>query len=194
MSIPKNIFQTHKSFNYIKTKPKILNAMKTWMKYSNEFNYYFYSNKMCDDFMRENFDDRTYRAYSRLPMGVMKADLWRYCIIYKYGGIYADSDTICKVNPNIFISNSQLIVSPEINCPYFCQWTFSAAPNSPILKTVIDSSIYVRSIMTWKCCASPYQLTRGKALFTSLRSALLSASIAGERCLYYNGYRRVWLH
>jgi alpha 1,6-mannosyltransferase len=139
--IPKNIFQTHKSLNYVKSKPKILNAMKSWVKFSNEFNYYFYSNKMCDKFMRENFDERIYKAYSMLPMGVMKADLWRYCIIYKYGGIYSDIDTICKVNPNIFISDSQIIVSPEINCPYFCQWTFSGAAGSPILKTVIDLSV-----------------------------------------------------
>ena len=34
-----------------------------------------------------------------LPIAVMKADLWRYCVIYKYGGIYADADTVCKINP-----------------------------------------------------------------------------------------------
>jgi len=140
-NIPKNIFQTHKSLNYVKNKPHLSNAMKTWSKYSNEFNYYFYDNNMCDNFMKENFDAVIYKAYSILPMGVMKADLWRYCILYKYGGIYADIDTICRINPNIFINNAELIVAPEPGCNYFCQWTFAASKGSPILKTIIDLSV-----------------------------------------------------
>ena len=136
--IPKNIFQTHKSIKYIRTKPKIYNATNSWKKYSNEFNYYFYNNKMCDDFIKTNFDENIYKAYSILPMTVMKADLWRYCVIYKHGGIYADSDTICKINPAIFINDSLLTVAPEPGHNYFCQWVFAAPANSPILKTIID--------------------------------------------------------
>ena len=79
---------------------------------------------MCDDFMKNNFDDKIYKAYSLLPMGVMKADLWRYCIIYKYGGIYSDTDTVCKINPNIFINNSFLTIAPEKGTNFFCQWKF----------------------------------------------------------------------
>jgi mannosyltransferase OCH1-like enzyme len=139
-NIPKNIFQTHKSINYIRTKLKIYNATNSWKKYSNEFNYYFFSDKMCDDFIKNNFDENIYKAYSILPMAVMKADLWRYCVIYKYGGIYADTDTICKINPNIFINESLLTIVPE-NKTHLCQWVFSAPENSPILKTIIDLSV-----------------------------------------------------
>jgi len=143
MTIPKNIFQTHKSIDYLilTKKHKILNAMKSWHIKLNSFNYYFYSDKMCDAFMKENFDEKINKAYSILPMGVMKADLWRYCIIYKYGGIYADTDTICNINPNIFINDSYITVAPEPEHNYFCQWTFAAPANSPILKSVIDLSV-----------------------------------------------------
>jgi mannosyltransferase OCH1-like enzyme len=139
--IPKNIFQTHKSMKYIKSKPKIYNAMNSWKIYTNEFNYYFFNDIMCEDFIKNNFDENVYKAYSMLPMAVMKADLWRYCIIYKYGGIYADTDTICKINPNIFINNSLLTVSQEPAHNYFCQWVFAAPANSPVLKTIIDLSV-----------------------------------------------------
>ena len=137
--IPKNIFQTHKSIPYIKTKPRILNAMNSWRKHTNTFNYYFYDNKMCDEFMRNNFDEKVYHAYSILPMNVMKADLWRYCIIYKYGGIYADADTVCLSNPIVFLTDGLTIV-PE-NETHLCQWVFAAPTNSPILKSVIDLSV-----------------------------------------------------
>lgn len=138
--IPKNIFQTHKSINYLRSKPQLLAATKTWSKYSTEFNYYFYTNELCDKFMREQFSGATYDAYKKLPIAVMKADLWRYCILYKYGGLYADVDTILKVNPNIFLTNSFLTVVPE-NETHLCQWVFSAPANSPILKSIIDLSV-----------------------------------------------------
>lgn len=141
--IPKNIFQTHKSLNYIISKQKLIKSISSWYRFNDKFKYYFYDDEMCDNFMKETYgiDSDVYKAYSMLPMAVMKADLWRYCIIYKYGGIYADTDAVCNVNPNIFINNSLLTVSPELNNQFFCQWTFSAPPSSPILKTIIDLSV-----------------------------------------------------
>ena len=138
--IKKNIFQTHKTMIYVNSQPKLLKAIKSWIIYTNEFNYYFYNNQMCDDFIKKNFDENTYKAYSMLPMAVMKADLWRYCVIYHYGGIYADVDTVCKINPNLFINDSLLTIIPE-NETHICQWVFSAPKNSPILKTIIDLSV-----------------------------------------------------
>jgi len=138
--IPKNIFQTHKSMNYVNSKPKLVNAVKSWIKHnSNNFKYYFFDDKMCNEFMKKYFSGNTYEAYQRLPLPVMKADLWRYCVIYKFGGIYADVDTICNTSPNLFINESLLCLVPE-NSFHLCQWVFSGPPNSPILKSIIDLS------------------------------------------------------
>jgi len=139
-NIPKNIFQTHKSFEYVNNKPKISYAINSWLKYSNEFKYCFFNNNLCENFMIENFSGRIYEAYKKLPLPVMKADLWRYCIIYRYGGIYADTDTVCKTNPNIFLTDALLTIVPE-NSIHLCQWVFSAPKGSPILKTIIDLSV-----------------------------------------------------
>jgi hypothetical protein len=54
MSIPKNIFQTHKSMTYIESKPEIFDAVQSWTKFSPEFNYHFYSDNDCEIFMRYN--------------------------------------------------------------------------------------------------------------------------------------------
>lgn len=136
---PNNIFQTHKSIAYIKTKPKISKAIKSWKKNSN-LKYYFYDNLHCEQFIKTNFDESVYKAYMRLPLAVMKADLWRYCIIYHYGGIYADTDAICLNNPKLFLNNTLLTVAPE-NETHLCNWTFSAPKGSPILKRVIKLSV-----------------------------------------------------
>ena len=73
----------------------------------------------------------------RLPLKVMKEELWRYCVIYEFGGIYADVDTVLLVNPEMFIKDKLLVVTPENNT-HFCQYFFAAPPKSPVLKSIID--------------------------------------------------------
>ena len=141
ITIPKKIFQTHKSIEFIRNSPKLRNAMDSWRRHSKDFEYYFYTDEVCDKFMKENFEGDVYEAYTKLPLKVMKADLWRYCIIYKYGGIYADADTICYINPNILLKNAQIVCAPESDENYLCQWTFAAPPESPVLKSIIDLSV-----------------------------------------------------
>ena len=145
LSIPKRIFQTHKSVQYIRSKPQLQNAINSWRRHVPEFGYHFYTNEMCDVFMKtdmvELFGESIYEAYNKLPMAVMKADLWRYCVIYKFGGIYADADTICKCNPNIFTMYDTMLVCAPENSTNLCQWCFAAPANSPILKSVIELSI-----------------------------------------------------
>jgi len=138
--IPKNIFQTHKSRQYIESIPILENAVLSWKK-NKHFKHYFSDDYQCEEFIRIFFPEIK-DVYDRLPMKVMKADLWRYCIIYKYGGIYADTDTVLKVDP-LFLTNhnnKELVVVPE-NDVHFCQWVFAAPPKSPIIKMIIDLSV-----------------------------------------------------
>jgi mannosyltransferase OCH1-like enzyme len=142
--IPKNIFQTHKSKSFVNSSPSYKKWMNSWLKYSNQndYKYFFYDDEMCEDFIKNNFEENVYQAYSRLPMAVMKADLWRYCVIYKHGGIYADADTHCVVNPDIFtIPKTFLVCAPELDNIHLCQWCFAAPKSSPILKSIIDLSV-----------------------------------------------------
>ena len=139
--IPKQIFQTHKSHEYIKQNPDIKNALNSWRRFVPEFGYFFYTNGLCENFMKNEMGGEIYDAYIKLPMAVMKADLWRYCVIYKYGGIYADADTVCKYNPNILLKHGALLVIVPENSTHLCNWVFAAPKNSPILKSVIDLSV-----------------------------------------------------
>lgn len=49
------------------------------------------------DFIHTSFGRDVHGVYSSLPLGVMRADFWRYAALYRYGGIYADIDTRCLV-------------------------------------------------------------------------------------------------
>ena len=175
VKIPKQIFQTHKSQKYVSDNFKLSKAQQSWNKYK-DYTYNFYSDNEQDEFMKIHYSN-IYDAYKKCPLAVMKADLWRYCIIYKYGGIYADSDTICLKKPDFMIKNSYFVGVPENNT-HLCQWIFSAPPESPILKSVIDLSVKrIRETKEFKGEHFVHRHT-GPAVFT----------IGIENWLLENGY------
>ena len=139
LDIPKNIFQTHKSFSYVKSNSVLNACLNSWLK--NNYKHFFSTDEMCDNFIKTQLSGDVYDAYCRLPMAVMKADLWRYCVIYTYGGIYADADAMCLINPDILTSPKTLLVCGPENKTHLSQWCFAAPKNSPIIKAIIDLSV-----------------------------------------------------
>jgi hypothetical protein len=65
-------------------------AVNTIKAHNPEFQHFLYDDNMCREFIRDNFPEDVLRAYDLLIPGAYKADLWRYCILYKKGGIYLD--------------------------------------------------------------------------------------------------------
>ena len=55
-----------------------------------EFDYYLYSDEDCAAFIEDNYDADVLAAFKSLKPGAYKSDLWRYCILYKMGGVYLD--------------------------------------------------------------------------------------------------------
>jgi mannosyltransferase OCH1-like enzyme len=95
MSIPKIIFQTFKTE---KLSPQFQAIVDTWKEKNPNYEYRFFNDADCDTFIQANFEERIYKAYKRILPGAYKADMWRYCVLYMYGGVYADIDMIC-MNP-----------------------------------------------------------------------------------------------
>jgi mannosyltransferase OCH1-like enzyme len=87
IQIPANIFQTWESK---RLPPLMYNAVKKIRRYNPRFNYHIYDDNECREFIKNNFDNEVLNAYDNLIPGAYKADLWRYCILYKKGGIYLD--------------------------------------------------------------------------------------------------------
>jgi len=85
--IPLNIFQTWKSLTL---PPKMLQTVEKLKEDNPEFTYHLYDDAMCAKFIEENFGQDTHDAFINLIPGAYKSDLWRLCILYKYGGIYLD--------------------------------------------------------------------------------------------------------
>ena len=58
-----------------------------------ELEYFLYDDDECSQYIKTNFSSDVLTSYNTLIPGAYRADLWRYCILYKYGGIYLDIDS-----------------------------------------------------------------------------------------------------
>jgi hypothetical protein len=90
--IPLNIFQT---WNTLQLPPNMKKNVELLKSQNPEFTYYLYDDIMCRTFIQQNFDADVLYAFDKLKPGAYKADLWRYCILYKKGGIYLDIKYKC---------------------------------------------------------------------------------------------------
>ena len=94
-NIPKKIIQTYKDNNY----NSILhyNAVQTFIDLNPEYEYYFFDDIDCRNFIKTHFEDIVLLAYDLLYPGAFKADLFRYCYIYINGGCYFDNKYILRI-------------------------------------------------------------------------------------------------
>ena len=92
--IPLQVFQTYKrNMNY-----NVLQGMKLLRDKNTEFKFYFYDDEDMKKFIVLNFDEEVLNAFNSLKSNSYKADLFRYCILYKYGGIYLDIKFVMEDN------------------------------------------------------------------------------------------------
>ena len=86
-NVPLKIFLTWETRNI---PINMYNNILLLHKMNPEFDIYLYDENDRLEFITKNFNNNILSAYYSLIPGAYKADLWRYCIIYKYGGVYID--------------------------------------------------------------------------------------------------------
>jgi len=137
MTIPKIIWQTYKN-PYDLLAPYMKDAIQTWKDLNPEYEWKYMDDEEAAEFIKREYGQEWHDIFINLPVGVMRGDLWRYMIVYKYGGVYADLDTECLIPVSTWmLDDKDFIVCPETD-HHFCQWTFAASPGHPILKSVLD--------------------------------------------------------
>jgi len=91
------------------------------LKFMNpEFNVHLYNNEMCLNFIKQHFNKSVYIAYQMLKPDSYKSDLWRFCVLYIYGGIYMDIKYKCINNFKLIsLTESQHFAADRPkNCMY----------------------------------------------------------------------------
>jgi mannosyltransferase OCH1-like enzyme len=133
--IPRIIWQTYRSREL---PPEAEECRDSWRSLNPGWDYRFVDDNGMDDFARKTLPPPAYQLFRALPLGVMKADFWRYLVTHEHGGLYADLDTACLAPIDEWLPReAAFVVCPE-NRSHLCQWTFLAVPKHPCLEAALD--------------------------------------------------------
>jgi mannosyltransferase OCH1-like enzyme len=135
--IPKYVFQTWK--NKLLTNEMKNNILKLRDQHK-DFTFFLYDDEMCIDFLKKHFNKLVLDAFNSLIPGPFKADLWRYCVLYKYGGVYMDIKLNCINGFNLNNIIHEECYPKDIPRTQYGIWQgmLICKPNNMILKKCID--------------------------------------------------------
>lgn len=135
--IPKIIWQTintNKVPVYMKSYPD------TWINLNPEYEYRFLDDNDIIDFIKKDFPEYL-EGYKKLKYGASKADLWRYLIIYKYGGVYADMDCKCITPLRKWVDPEAAFVTQLGINKDLCQWLIISVAQNPIFLKAAEKTL-----------------------------------------------------
>jgi hypothetical protein len=133
MSIPKIIHQL-----WIGPKPCPIKLMNTWKDKNPDFEYILWNEQ---EFIKRNMTFRCQTKIDEIEEINGKADILRWEILYHYGGVFIDADSICiepiddeLMNKSSFAGWEQ----EEIRTGLIATGTMGFPPNSPLVGDAIN--------------------------------------------------------
>ncbi|API86487.1 glycosyltransferase family 32 protein [Francisella uliginis] len=140
--IPKKIFMTWDSHQL---SNDMYDNIQLWIEKNPEWELRLYDDKECIEFIESNFDQEVIDAYNNLLPKAYKADLFRYCALYVYGGVYTDIK-IVPLQPlnNIITQDTEFLSIKDKHDKYYefngyiYQAFLCAKPKHPFFKQVIE--------------------------------------------------------
>ena len=138
MTITKIIHQTYKNHNL----PEIYKMCQTEIKKLHpDFEYRFYTDEDMNRLMKTEFP-KYYEKFNKLPRMIMKIDMFRYFLMYKYGGLYTDMDYLMfkrfdLLNEKVVIPCNRVDESGNPVCLGNC--IFASQPNHRFWKILMDT-------------------------------------------------------
>jgi mannosyltransferase OCH1-like enzyme len=145
MIIPKIIWQTHE-YEYDNLPSIYKYTSSIWKEKSEGWEYRYVSAAERRLFIEQHFPEYLY-LYDYIKPGIYKADFWRYLVLYQFGGIYADLDSVLEMNLDdeechkLIDFNASLIVASNLGKGIYNNCCIIAAPKDPVIFDVIHSMI-----------------------------------------------------
>lgn len=159
--IPKIIWQTYKD-DFRSMPVQAQRCAASWKKNNPGYQYKYFNDKQAAEIILKDFGKEWHDLFVNVPVGVVRGDIFRYLMIYKYGGVYSDIDTVCQIPISEWIDGpvgskdsynaifSVELLKGDAQKPYrICQWTFAAAPGMEIFKNVIDNVKHKLETIDW---------------------------------------------
>jgi hypothetical protein len=185
--IPLHIIQT----NFRKRVPsKLYYTVEHLISINQEYEYRYFDDQKCHEFLQENFDKEVLECYDILIPGAFKADLFRAAYLYKNGGVYIDTGMYSYIPLRDILMKDDTFVSVKdfsflTTNSYVYNGFIATIPEHPIVKNYLERII--RNVKNRDYCDHHLSITGPKALGISFEEAV-GESVKGCKD-YGNGIR-----
>lgn len=156
--IPAIVHQTAKSRCVTQ---KVHGATQKW--HFAGYQYYFHDDEAVTRLFQREFPEFPHLGLisSRcLQHGTLRADLWRYLVLWVYGGIYADVDSApAAFDPYASISDNDDALFVVEQYHLLSQWFMAVSPRHPLM-------FYAIQISLWNLLAAPDTGSISAAMYT----------------------------
>jgi mannosyltransferase OCH1-like enzyme len=139
------IMQTHK-YKENNVPPEFKRAMMSWID-QKAFNYKYFDDDQAYNYLLKHFGERHARIFKDINIGAFKSDFFRYCWIYNEGGIYADLDTVCLTDLDMWLRKHHdvdIILTrddPSNSMAFYQAFIYCKKPKNILMKECIDMII-----------------------------------------------------
>ena len=136
--IPLHVYVTWKTLNL---PPKMMQNYRNLRKKNPEFNFHLFDDTQCRAFIQTYFPT-VVDVYDSLIPGAYKADLWSFCVLYQFGGIYMDSKLEC-LNFKLYslIDKEHFVIDRPTHSPHIYNSFMVCKPKNPFLLECIEQLI-----------------------------------------------------
>lgn len=136
--IPKLIFQTMETHL---TTVNIRSCIEQLQTLNSGYTYYYFNSYDCRRFVQKHYPN-VIEAYDTLLPGAYKADLWRYCVLHKYGGFYMDSRMYPYLSfDSVITKETEFLSCVDCNPNMLYQAILGVAPKSELMQLAIDECV-----------------------------------------------------
>jgi mannosyltransferase OCH1-like enzyme len=116
---------------------EVMEMVASWQKGPTRTIHRLWTDRDADAYLDENFGRNVVDAYRACAVPAMKADLFRYCVLFREGGIYADADVACIADlgpllhdvPRVMLFRRQIRIAND--------FMYFGSPRDPLLERVI---------------------------------------------------------
>ena len=157
--IPNRVFMTWKDTKFF---PLHALQLKRFRQRNRDFSFEFFDDKRMNDYMDANFAGHPIlEVFHYITVMAAKVDVWRYCILYKEGGVYCDIDsslalplrTLLKDDPEEMLSYEGNLWHDWLELGRYADPAVYQAAPSPEVEALLDQPDHL--FLTWFLCFAP---------------------------------------
>jgi hypothetical protein len=122
---------------------EIVNVTDTWREFDDEWSYYFHDDEAVDRLFAKDWPEFPHlqEVAQCILYGAVKADLWRYLVMWEYGGLYSDIDATPALFNKTTITDDDDGFFVVEHSDLLSQYFMALSPRHPLMYYAIQQSL-----------------------------------------------------